>query len=237
MPTIPAVPANGLRSRFASLAVAATITAAVAFTVSCAREQPSPDPAGGSRERSVAAQKRLNRHFHDQVVPKLGECWQDIHGRGAVEMWYSFTRGSNGAWAVNKVEAGESSLPGPQKAAALACMQKAVTSTSFPASEGDDPETYFVAWNWPVPLPADAAQQADRMFKDNGGGGTGCDGNGAPARCWNCTGSGTVSCAKVCVGYSQCSIVNDQYPLPHCSAKGACASGGPFGVLGGNFIY
>lgn len=222
-------------------ASAAAVLAVLVSTQSCSKEQPSPDPASGSLKQSVATQKRLNRYFHDTVVPKIETCWKNIQGKGTIEMKYFYAKDGKGGWEFQKLDVGESSLPEGQDAVALACMQGAVSNTSFPEEAGDDQESYFISWHWPVPFPVDAAEQVEAMFLDNGGGeDPGCDGNGAPASCWNCTGGGPgkpLKCLKVCVGYQECSIVHDQYPLPHCKAKTKCASGGPFGVVGGTFIF
>lgn len=184
MSVIDAVSAKCLRSRLASYAVATAAAAALISIQSCAKEQPTPEPTGGSLRQSVATQKGLNRYFHDVVVPKMETCWKDVEGKGTIEMRYSYVKDAKGAWAFQELEVGATSLPEGQDAIALACMQGAVRDTSFPVEPGDDQEAYFISWQWPVPLPADAAERAKAMFLDNGGGGSGCDGEGTPASCW-----------------------------------------------------
>ena len=71
------------------------------------------------------------------------------------------------------------------------------------------------------------------MFKDNGGEGTGCDGKGTTAKCFTCKGSTT--CLTVCVGYKKCDLVSNPKEIS-CTASQKCASGGPFGLIGGSAI-
>lgn len=202
----------------------------------CTDDTPQVDTESDSFKRSVATQKRLNRYFHDQVVPKLEDCWGRIQGKGTIEVKYTFVKDEKGGWVFERLEGGSSSLPEGQDHVALACMQEAVTATSFSYEEEDSKaESFVVYWNWPVPLPANIEQQADAMFRSVGGVGGGCDGKGAAARCYTC--GEQVECLTVCVGYDTCSI-NHGGGFKWCSeGTKACASGGPFGLGGGVIMY
>ncbi len=205
-------------------------------TFSCSTMQPSPNLEGGRLKESVATQKRINRYFHTVVVPKLNTCWNQVQGNGTIEMRYWFKDDEKGAWTVKTLSSGKSNLSKGQDEVALACMQKAVAGTSFPR-EGDSGASYFIDWNWPVPMPPDAAQQVVKMMGSGGGEGGGCDGHGAPARCVTCSDH---SCIYVCVGFDTCTIpANSPDPsvIRMCSEAGLCASGGPFGVVGGMVMY
>ncbi len=192
-----------------------------------------------AREKTITTQQRLNRYFHGDVVPKLKNCWSRVQGRGTIALKYTYTKGS-GKWMFDKLEVSQSTLPSGQDAVALRCMLDAVRSTSFPVEQGEGAQNNFVLnWSWPVPFPANANELTSAMFaaRSAGGGGTGggCDGRGASAKCYNC-GADAASCPKVCVGYDRCSINHEKDGGVNCSASGACASGGPFGVTGLGYI-
>jgi hypothetical protein len=198
--------------------------------------QQSPDLEGRLRE-SVATQKRINRYFHTVVVPNLKACWEQVQGKGTIEMKYWYEADAKGGWAFKQLRGGKSTLPESQAEVALACMQKAVMATSFPR-EGDMGDSYLLNWTWPVPLPPDTDQQVARMVGSSGGEGTGCDGHGASARCVTCSGS-PLTCIYVCVGSDTCQV---QATHPGgfdsiCTEGGKCASGGLFGVVGGIMMY
>jgi hypothetical protein len=193
---------------------------------------------GGRLKESVAAQKRINRYFHTVVVPKLKTCWDRVEGKGTIEIKYRYEDDAKGGWTFKALKGGESSLPKGQDEVALACMQKAVTATSFPREKSDTGASYLMIWDWPVPLPPDAAQQVERMVGSSGGEGTGCDGHGAPARCVTCSGS-PLTCIYVCVGSDTCEV-GATTPGGFdsiCTEGGQCASGGLFGVVGGVIMY
>lgn len=214
----------------------ATMIVLIIATLSCATVQPSPDLEGGRLKESIATQKRINRYFHTVVVPNLKTCWNQVQGNGTIELTYWYVDDGKGGWAFKAVKGGKTTLPKGQDEVALACMQKAVTATSFP-KEGDTGVSYVINWDWPVPIPPDAAQQVEKMMGSGGGEGGGCDGHGARARCVTCSDH---SCIYVCVGFDTCTIPA-QSPDPNvirmCSEQGACASGGPFGVVGGMIMY
>jgi hypothetical protein len=202
---------------------------------SCTVTRPS-ELEGGRLEDSVATQKRINRYFHDVVMPRLKPCWDRVQGTGRVEMKYVYERDATRGWAFETVEAGRSDLPAGPNAAALACMQQAVGGTSFPLEPRDRGESYMLVWTWPVPLPHDAEPRYARMLGNDGGEGTGCDGHGASASCVTC--SLTATCLTVCVGRNApCTILEYPGGTRTCSAGGECASGGLFGVVGGVIAY
>ncbi len=184
---------------------------------------------------ALGTQQRLNRYFHSDVIPKLGDCWQRVQGEGMVETKITFIK-ARGNWIWQSVDVSSSTLPRGQAAVASQCMQEAVRGTSFPVEEGDrvgnikGGDKYVVNWNWPVPLPANAAE-----FRIKSGGKTGgCDGHGAPAKCYNCTRGSNLQCFKVCVGWESCTSATS---TKECFVGDNCASGGPFGGVGGVIMY
>jgi hypothetical protein len=187
-------------------------------------------------ERTITTQQRLNRYFHNDVMPKLRNCWRRIQGRGKIEIQHTYARDASGKWVAGKLAVSGSTLERGQQAIALRCMQGSVRGSSFPAEAGESSErTYVVNWTWPVPFPTNAAQLTSAMFAARVNNGTpgsgGCDGEGTPAKCSNC-GPDFHSCVTVCVGYNMCSV---ELGLS-CATHGSCASGGPFGVAGGGMI-
>jgi hypothetical protein len=192
----------------------------------------------GKLKESVATQKAINDYFHASVVPRLKTCWGRLEGRGSIEIQYRFEDDGKGAWAFKTLRAGRSDLPKGQTDVAASCMQQAVSGTSFSRDQTAKSRSYSIDWTWPVPLPADADLQVARMRGAVGGEGSGCDGHGAPARCVTCSGS-PLSCIYVCVGSDTCEV---QATTPGgfnsiCTEGGQCASGGPFGVVGGVVMY
>src|SRR5688572_16672851 len=186
------------------VALAAIAIALLSVMQACSAAAPLVDTSSDSFKRSVATQKRLNRYFHDQVVPQLKTCWNRIQGTGAIEVKYSFVKDEKGRWMFERLEGANSSLPAGQDHVALTCMQQSAATTSFSYEEYDGKSDSFVVyWTWPVPLPANSEQQADAMFRSVGGSeGGGCDGAGTPARCHNCYAEYPVmECRTVCVGY------------------------------------
>ena len=182
-------------------------------------------------QKTVTTQQRINRYFHGSVIPKLKNCWSRVQGRGTIQIEHSYARDASGKWVVEKLAAGNSTLPRGQDAVALQCMQDAVRGTSFPA-EGDDGDSkqYAVKWTWPVPFPANMAEQTRAMFAANGPMGVGPCG-GAPASCYECSYSAT-KCFDVCNGYRTCRIGGGG-----CMASHRCTSGSAFGVAGRGVIY
>ena len=230
--------AKCLRSGLIYCGGAAAIMAMLVATLSCKAVRPSPELEGGELKESVATQKRINSYFHSIVVPRVKTCWARVQGTGTIEMKYWYEADAKGGWVFKTLEVGKSNLPKGQDAIALACMQNAVTATSFPREASDSGESYLINWDWPVPLPPDAAQQVERMLGSSGGEGTGCDGHGAPAKCVTCSGH-PQTCIYVCVGSNTCEIAATS-PGGFdsiCTTGGECASGGVFGVAGGIGSY
>jgi len=204
-------------------------------------ELPACAQAVSSPDRTVAAQDRINRYFHRDVIPKLRNCWKGIQGEGEAEMKLTYAR-AGGNWTSETVERSGSTLPPGQDAVALRCMQEAVRGTSFPVEEGDSAgdgkggtggASKLVAhWNWPVPLPANSAELAAK--KAGGGNKGGCDGHGAKAKCDKPCPSNEAKCpgTKVCVGWD-----GRKLGKLWCETKGVCRSGGAWGVSGGMIMY
>lgn len=188
-------------------------------------------------ETTMTTQQRLNRYFHNDVIPKLKSCWSSIQGKGTIEFAHNYSKGADGKFTPAGIAVSRSGLPRGQEAVALRCMQEATRGTSFPA-ESSDTTTYMLNWNWPVPFPANANQLTTTMFAarvsntGGSGGGGGCDGSGTAAKCYTCA-NNSPTCEKVCVGYKDCKI---SYPGASCTASGKCASGGPFGLSGGGRV-
>ena len=189
-------------------------------------------------QRTVTTQQRINRYFHNSVVPKLRNCWSRLQGQGTVAIEHTYTRDAGGRWVVDKLAVSNSTLPRGQDAVALQCMQEAVRATSFPvAGEDGDNKQYVVKWTWPVPFPPNLADQTRAMFAaKDGGSGTGCDGQGTPASCWDCVyqKDGIPKCKQVCEGYKECYYSSQD----SCLNVYRCTTGGPTGVAGrGTIIY
>jgi Tfp pilus assembly protein PilV len=193
-------------------------------------------------ERQVATQQRINRYFHGDVVPKLKRCWSSVQGKGTIALKYTYTK-AGGRWMFNRLETEQSTLPRGQASIASRCMSAAVRGTSFP-SDGTESTatTYVLKWTWPVPFPANAAQLTSTMFAvraNNGGSESGgCDGRGAPKKCYTCGTGG--SCLAVCVGSTECKTTTEAKggsSITTCEVtQGNCASGGGFGVTGGGMV-
>jgi hypothetical protein len=224
-----------------------TVAAVSLMTLAIVYSQPNPQtrqtttaPQATLERAVVPTQQRINRYFHGDVVPRLNKCWSSLQGKGTIALKYTFTK-SGARWTIKSVESEQSTLPSGQDAIALRCMRDAVRGSSFPVDREESKQTTFVVkWNWPVPFPANASQLATRMFavRANSGGGSGCDGHGAAAKCYVCKKEGTIlKCDKVCVGYASCVLVAQTGSQASCSESGACASGGPFGVSGGTTIF
>ena len=188
-------------------------------------------------QRTVTTQQRINRYFHSSVVPKVRNCWSRVQGQGTVAIEHTYTRNS-GKWVVEKLTVRNSTLPRGQDAVALQCMQDAVRATSFPVEGGDgDGKEYLIKWTWPVPFPTDMAEQTRAMFAAaDGGSGTGCDGKGTPAACWNCVyqKDGIPKCKQACDGHKECAYG----PQDSCQTVYVCTTGGLTGVAGrGTIMY
>ncbi len=187
--------------------------------------------------RTVATQQRVNRYFNNTVIPKLKDCWSRIQGRGTIDIEHNYTRNTSGKWAAGRLTVSKSTLPGGQEAVALQCLQNAVRDTSFPVERDDGVnKEYVLKWTWPVPFPTDMAEQTRAMFAATGGGsGSGCDGKGTPAACWDCVyqKDGIPKCKQKCSGYKECAYG----PQNSCQASAGCVTGGLTGVASRTIIY
>ena len=63
------------------------IMAVLVATLSCKPQvepkpevKPTPELEGGKLQESVATQKRINRYFQSEVMPKLKTCWERVQG-------------------------------------------------------------------------------------------------------------------------------------------------------------
>ncbi|MBL0714763.1 MAG: hypothetical protein JJV98_13800 [Desulfosarcina sp.] len=193
-----------------------------------------------SIEHTVRVQTHVNNYFHKQVIPELGLCWNQLEGKGTVDLLHTYLNDGKGHWIPSLIEAEGSTLPNGQDRAAVSCMQKAVQGTMFSVMEwqkGD--ERFMLHWRWPVPTPKERPEKKVMHLGPGGGGGRGCDGEGAPAECRTCKYDSVTEmfdCIYVCVGnYEECEFFTNQANLPGCATSSdGCASGGPFGLVGGS---
>ena len=220
--------------------VVVLILGALIFAYSKAQQRRQPQvPQVTSRmtdeqrlQKTITTQQRINRYFHGSVIPKLTTCWNRVQGRGTIAIEHTYARDVSGKWIADKLAVGKSTLPRGQDAVALRCMQDAVRGSSF-SVEGDDGDSkeYVVKWTWPVPFPANVAEQTRAMFAAKGrGNSAGCDGNGV-ANCVACTYTAT-ACVDVCNGYHSCSLLGGA-----CVESSRCTTGSPFQVAGRGVIY
>jgi hypothetical protein len=181
--------------------------------------------------RTITTQQRLNRYFHNDVIPKLKSCWSLVQGSGNIQINHNYVRDEKGKWVAQELTVGKSSLPRGQEAVALRCMQQAVRGSSFPIMSDDGNEKeYVVMWNWPVPFPTNAEEQTRVMFAARGPLGAGACG-GAQPNCVDCSHTG-LACFDVCNGYHYCNLVGGG-----CQASHRCTSGSPFAVAGTAVMY
>lgn len=102
---------------------------------------------------SDAVEDRINRYFHEDVIPRLQERWRTLSGEGAIVIRHHYSRKDYGNWVPDALEVFRTSLPEEQTQYALEHMRDAVYGTSFPPDEWDGEEREFVLfWEWPVPL-------------------------------------------------------------------------------------
>jgi len=174
-------------------------------------------------QKTVDTQRRFNRYFQKDVTPKLKDCWAQIKGRGSVEIQYTYRKVAAGKWTPEQLAISSSTLPRGEEVVALKCMQDSVRGTNLPSDSSES--TYTVYWNWPVPMPATFPQTATEISAGSVGG-NGCDGKGAPARCWLCAPGG---CRPSCFGGESCRISGTPRT---CRVVGDCGTGGIYGVMG-----
>ena len=98
-PRMPAIVNRLLRNA----AYAAAVIAVTVGAQSCSR-LPKPDPEDPRFKESLAEQKRINRYFHDVVVPRLNPCWDKVQGTGTVEIGYTFAKNAQGDWGFRTLK-------------------------------------------------------------------------------------------------------------------------------------
>jgi len=181
--------------------------------------------------RTITTQQRLNRYFHNDVIPKLRDCWSRLRGVGTIQIDHNYARTDNGRWVVKDLTVGSSTLLRGQEPLALRCMQRAVGRSSFPVTSDDgDSKEYVVKWTWPVPFPSNEEEQTRAMFSAKGPlGASGC-GYSSP-NCVDCANTG-LRCIDVCNGYHYCSLGGGG-----CASSHRCTTGSAFGVAGTTVLY
>ena len=229
-------------SRIKALGIVAFILAALILVYSQQTRQlrdPQPTQVASRMtdeqrfQTTITTQQRLNRHFHNNVIPKLRNCWSRVKGSGTIQINHNYARDASGNWVAKQLTVGKSTLPRGQEAVALRCMQDAARDSSFPVASADgDSKEYVVKWTWPVPFPANAEEQKRAMFAGTTHGASGgCDGHGGPPSCYVCSYSGN-ACFDSCNGYHECRVQGGG-----CGASRRCTSGSPFSVVGRGVIY
>jgi hypothetical protein len=137
--------------------------------------KPTPELEGGKLQESVATQKRINRYFQSEVMPKLKTCWERVQGEGTIEMIFRYENNTraDGHLRRSKLENDTEGRPPPP--------WRAWDAVAAPRSKraSDTAESYLIDWVW-LFYAADAEQQIARMFGLAEGEGGGCDGHGRP---------------------------------------------------------
>jgi hypothetical protein len=221
---------SGVAARTDSVLVGAAFVATLNSCASCV-------PAASSFEHTIAAQSRVNRYLHHQVVPKITDCWSQLTGNSKIALVHTHIHDGAGRWVLQSIEIEESTLPTGEDFVALRCMRDAAALTSFPLLPTDHSQGSFVFhWTWPVPL---QRSESAALFSGAGGGlgKGGCDGDGTAPRCKACWChylSPSCKCINVCVGTVTCQTSSE---TPLCFHEtGQCVSGGPWGLVGGVFV-
>lgn len=193
----------------------------------------------GSCEAAIADQNRVNRYFHQTVVPNLEGCWSGIRGAGTIAVQLRYARTGN-VWEPAASTVRSSTLPRGEENVALGCLQQAVRGTSFAAAESDtDADALNVNWSFPVPWPDSLADAAVRMLDNGGGPAPGdCGGSEGPdPACFTCGFLPILSlslCVPSCTGYSDCT--RTEHGCRH-SSRVKCLTGSVFGNIGGIVAY
>ena len=203
------------------------------LVMACAPMQSEPD---SSFEYTVDTQLRINRYFHSQVIPQLRDCWGGLSGEGKVLLRHVYISNGRGTWNADpdQLTVEDSELAQDQQKAAVECMQRAVAETSFAMAEAErGQEEFILHWGWPVPLPIEPPTPAALHVGPGGGVIDDCDGHGTPPGCKNCDHSNHAACEQVCVGKPWCIVVG---PNACRLSQDRCASGGPFGLVGGSVV-
>jgi hypothetical protein len=205
----------------------------------CTTSAPAPVIVDGGQD-VVAAQNRINRYFHSEVVHKLKPCWELVQGKGTVDFEYTYKRNGE-AWEFETLAVSESTLDSGYADAARQCMQDAARGTSFPRGESDGPaDEFMLDWRWPVPWPTDEDVSAIAMMAGRAGLEWGDCGLGVRAKCKDCqydAGTKKMTCKTVCIGYKNCVLNQDGNGCSLSPKDVACSSGFGLGNAGGAVIY
>jgi len=208
-------------------------------------------PAGATEQQqeaiarlvaTMAAQDRVNRYFHHDVLPKLKDCWAGVAGEGNVAIQVVYRR-YDSQWTAGDSAIHKSTLAAGQDEIALRCLAQAVRDTSFATEEVDrDAEEYYVYWSLPVPWPQDMGAFIKKMAMDDdgggGGGGGGCGVDVPPAcqACWIWSlGFKFSLCIPACNGYPDCLAEADGNGCRHTNRQ--CVTAPIFANAGGFVIY
>jgi hypothetical protein len=235
------------QARFLGSMLISTVVAGLTFTASAARQdtrvvkpgESSQPVSTTSGEAAMAAQNRINRYFHGDVVPKMTGCWSRISGAGTLHARVEYQR-SGGVWMPVFAVARGSTLPRGQDAVALGCLQDAVLDTSFAVEEADgDVQQMSVNWSFPVPWSDDLTAAALKMVDTGREPSPGeCGGSeGPPAACFECGWIPLLSlalCAPSCTGYVDCTVTS-RHSCAHTGTR--CITGAVFGNIGGMVAY
>lgn len=216
--------------------VCGVLLVAAVTSVACTTSPPPPLHISGGKD-VIASQNRLNRYFHQDVLPKAKACWSRLQGEGTIDLEFIYKR-TGTRWAWERLSVAGSTLREDQKSLAQRCMEASVKGTSFRA-EDDDGEAaeFLVDWRWPVPWPEDITTVA-RLA--SGGITWGECGLGKSAKCQDCLVDKTtkkLSCKSACSGYTNCTANPDGNGCSLGPKSPACVSGYGFGNAGGAVIY
>jgi hypothetical protein len=222
--------------------------AALTLTASAARQGQgtvsspvsSPEPVTTtSCASAIDTQNRINRYFHQAVVPRMAGCWSRIAGAGTVAMHLEYQR-TGEEWTPGPSVVRSSTLPRGEDDAALDCLRKAVEGTTFAVEPTDGESQQFnVNWSFPVPWPRDLSEAALRMASTGREPSAGeCGGSEGPApACFQCGFIPLLSlalCAPSCTGYTDCTLLT----RTSCHHSGTrCVTGSVFGNIGGIVAY
>jgi hypothetical protein len=189
-------------------------------------------------EAAVAAQDRINRYMHRDVVPALRDCWSRLAGPGTVAVRLRYERAGD-RWVPGASAVRSATLAAGEAEPALRCLQEAVANTGFAVEAVDrEASAYVVNWSFPVPLPTD--EEVLRLAIDGGGGGGGSGQCGGPEHPPACTDCGYIPilgwsfCMPSCVGYLSCNKIPNGCHFPDATR---CITGGVFRNLSGIALY
>ena len=191
-----------------------------------------------SFEEAVAAQDRINRYMHRDVVPSMKDCWARLAGPGSVSVRLQYERAGD-RWVPGPSAVRSARLAPGEGELALRCLQAAVADTSFPVEDVDrESSKYVVNWSFPVPWPADDAEAIKTALDSGGGGGAGdCGGPEDPPACTDCAYVpvfGWMLCVPSCVGYIECNKKPNGCHFPDATK---CITGSAFRNRSGIAIY